>query len=66
MKILYITTIGVTMGFFESFIKEQLDIGNQIDIATNENNGKAPVPSCYRKWGCNIYYGYIVHNSKFW
>lgn len=47
MKILYITTIGVTMGFFESFIKEQLDIGNQIDIATNENDGKSPVPSCY-------------------
>lgn len=56
MKILYITTIGVTMGFFESFIKEQLDIGNQIDIATNENNGKAPVPSCYREWGCKIYH----------
>ena len=56
MKILYITTIGVTMGFFESFIKEQLDIGNQIDIATNENDGKTSVPSCYREWGCKIYH----------
>ena len=56
MKILYITTIGITMGFFETFIKEQLDIGNQIDIATNEHDGKDPVPSCYREWGCKIYH----------
>ena len=56
MKILYITTIGRTMEFFESFIKEQLNVGNQIDIATNENDGKAPVPSCYREWGCKIYH----------
>lgn len=66
MKILYITTIGRTMEFFESFIKEQLNVGNKIDIATNENDGKAPVPSCYREWECNIYYRYIVHTSKFW
>ena len=56
MKILYITTIGVTMRFFESFIKEQVAIGNQIDIATNENNGKTPVSACYREWGCSIYH----------
>lgn len=56
MKILYITTIGVTMGFFKSFIKEQLDIGNQIDIATNENDGKDIVPSCYREWGCKVFH----------
>ena len=56
MKILYITTIGVTMRFFESFIKEQLDIGNQIEIATNENDGKTSVPSCYREWGCKVYH----------
>ena len=56
MKVLYITTIGITMRFFESFIKEQLDIGNQIDIATNENNGKDAVPNCYREWGCRVYH----------
>lgn len=55
-KILYITTIGITMRFFESFIKSQLDIGNQVDIATNENDGKDKVPTCYREWGCKVYH----------
>lgn len=53
MKILYITTIGITMGFFKSIIKELVDEGNVVDIATNENN--SPVPDCYREWGCSIY-----------
>lgn len=56
MKILYITTIGSTMDFFKSFIREQLDIGNQIDIATNENNGETRVAQCYREWGCGIFH----------
>lgn len=56
MKILYITTIGVTMNFFCSFIRSQLDIGNQIDIATNENNGKNEVPVCYREWRCRVFH----------
>lgn len=56
MKILYVTTIGITMRFFESFIKSQLDIGNQVDIATNENDGKDAIPDCYREWGCQVYH----------
>lgn len=56
MKILYITTVGVTMNFFKSFIKSQLDLGNQIDIATNEYGGKYMVPSCYGEWQCGIYH----------
>lgn len=53
MKILYITTIGGTMGFFESFIRRLLDEGHKVDIATNESDSQ--VPSCYREWGCTVY-----------
>ena len=48
MKILYITTIGLTMGFFNSFIRQLLDEGNDVEIATNETD--AQVPECYREW----------------
>ena len=53
MKILYITTIGGTMGFFKSFIRHLLDEGHTVDIATNEKDSK--VPACYREWGCTVY-----------
>lgn len=53
MKILYITTIGATMGFFTSFIKSLIEEGNTVEIATNEQDRKAP--DCYREWGCSIY-----------
>ncbi len=53
MKILYVTTIGLTMSFFETFIKELLDEGHIVDIATNEENAR--VSDCYREWNCNIY-----------
>lgn len=53
MKILYITTIGSTMGFFASMIRDLLDDGNTVDVATNENTGK--LPECYREWGCTVY-----------
>lgn len=53
MKVLYVTTIGKTMGFFESFIKELVDAGHTVNIAANENNSMVPV--CYREWGCNVY-----------
>lgn len=52
MKILYVTTIGRTMKFFEPFIKELILDGHSVDIATNENNSM--VPECYREWKCNI------------
>lgn len=54
MKILYITTIGGTMRFFESLIKDLLDAGNVVDIATNEDDSK--VPTCYREWNCKIWH----------
>lgn len=53
MRILYVTTIGLTMGFFDSYIRELLDEGHVVDIATNETDTK--VPDCYREWGCTIY-----------
>lgn len=53
MKILYITTIGDTMNFFNSFISHLIKEGHTIDIATNENDSK--VPQCYREWGCTVY-----------
>lgn len=53
MKILYITTIGGTMVFFEDFIKQLVSAGHTVDIATNEKDSK--VPECYRKMGCRIF-----------
>lgn len=41
------------MGFFKSFIKELIDAGNIVDIATN--NMEYEVPICYKDWGCKIY-----------
>lgn len=53
MKILYVTTIGITMNFFKSFVKELIDDGNVVEIATNES--ETPVPECYREWGCKVH-----------
>ena len=53
MRILYVTTISATMTFFTSFIKDLIDEGHTVDIATNEKD--KPVPQCYRDWGCNVY-----------
>lgn len=53
MKILYVTTIGATMPFFESFIRQLFDEGNTVDIATNENISR--VPECYKEWGSIVY-----------
>ena len=35
MRILYITTIGKTMGFFKAFIKELIEEGNTTDNVSN-------------------------------
>ena len=51
MKILYVTTIGGTMGFFQDFIIKLLEQGHIVDIATNENTSK--VPEIYSKLGCH-------------
>ena len=53
MRILYITTMGGTMNFFKSLIKELIEEGNIVDIATNEETSK--VPDCYREWGCRVF-----------
>ena len=53
MNILYVTTIGSTMGFFREWIKNLIDAGNVVDIACNfEVKG---VPECYKEWGCKIF-----------
>ncbi len=54
MKILYVTTIGGMMGFFESLIEKLISDGDIIDIATNEIG--SPVPEFYREHGCRIYH----------
>lgn len=41
------------MNFFNSYIKQLLDEGHKVDVATNGSSSK--VPSCYREWGCAIY-----------
>lgn len=53
VKILYVTTIGITMKFFTSFIRELLDEGHSVDIATNFE--EVGVPACYYDWGCKTY-----------
>lgn len=53
MRILYVTTIGGTMAFFQSFIRQLLDEGHVVDIATNEEYSR--VPMCYKEWGCTVY-----------
>lgn len=53
MKILYVTTVGLTMTFFGSIIRELLDKGHTVDIACNESDSQ--VPDCYRDWGCGIH-----------
>lgn len=50
MKVLYVTTIGKTMRFFEPFIKILVGEGHQVELATNEIN--SPVPECYQEWMC--------------
>lgn len=53
MKILYVTTVGCTMNFFKNLIKQLIDEGHTVDIATNET--EYPVDNCYKEWGCKIY-----------
>ncbi len=53
MKVLYVTTIGITMNFFKPFIKRLLDEGHTVEIATNEK--LHPVADCYKEWGCRVH-----------
>lgn len=52
MKILYLTTVGGTMGFFRSFVKQLIDEGHTVDIACNHTDR---VKECFREWGCRVY-----------
>ncbi len=56
MRILYITTVGTTMIFFKSIVKELIREGHIVDIATNENNGETPVDAGYKRLGCKIFH----------
>lgn len=53
MKILYVTTIGITMIFFKDLVRSLLDEGHTVDIVCNETDEAVPV--CYREWGCKVY-----------
>lgn len=53
MKILFVTTVGATMGFFKDFIKQLLNKGHTVDIACNDDLWA--VPECYREWNCSVY-----------
>ena len=60
MKILYVTTIGMTMTFFKDLIKVLMDQGHVVDIICNEE--EFSVPSCYRDWGCRIFHHNCARN----
>ena len=53
MKILYITTIGSTMDFFEHLIPKMISAGHTVDIACNTH--LAPVSDCFSQLGCKIF-----------
>lgn len=53
MRILYVTTVGGTMRFFQEFIKELVTSGNIVDIACNEST--SVIPEFFRELGCQVY-----------
>jgi glycosyltransferase involved in cell wall biosynthesis len=53
MRLLYVTTVGATMGFFKSLICRLIEAHHTVDIATNESESN--VPDCFREWGCKVY-----------
>lgn len=56
MRILYVTTVSMTMGFFPEHIKMLLNEGHSVEIATN---CEQPVPEIYNTLNCK------VHNIPF-
>ena len=52
MKILYVTTVSMTMGFFPEHIKMLLNEGHTVEIATN---CEKPVPEIYNTLGCKVH-----------
>lgn len=53
MRILYVTTISNTMGFFVEHIKMLYAEGNVVEIACS--NGTKPLNSIYNELGCKIH-----------
>lgn len=53
MRILYVTTIGTTMGFFKSFVSGLLNDGHTVDIACNQVG--SPIPAFYTELGCKAF-----------
>ena len=53
MRILYVTTIGRTMGFFKELIRDLMEEGHVVDIATNEEIEE--VPEFFKILNCEIY-----------
>lgn len=53
MRILYTTTIGMTMIFFRQMVERLINDGHTVDIATNEDT--FPVDDYYKTLGCVVY-----------
>jgi len=53
MRILYVTTIGRTMVFFEKIVEELVRLGCTVDIACNDSESK--VPAIFHELGCKVY-----------
>ena len=53
MKILYVTTIGTTMIFFKSLVKDLINLGHTVDIACNFSEND--VPEFYNELNCKKY-----------
>lgn len=45
--------MGGTMRFFKEIIKELMEMGNSVDLASNIRDSL--IPDCYKAWGCKIY-----------
>lgn len=52
MKILYVTTVSMTMGFFPEHIKMLMGEGHSVEIVTN---CEQPLPEIYKTLGCKSY-----------
>ena len=53
MRILYTTTIGLTMIFFRGLVKQLIEAGHTVDIAANEDDYQ--VDDFYRQLGCKVF-----------
>lgn len=53
MKILYVTTISNTMGFFVEHVKMLYDMGHTVEIACAE--GTKPLNSVYKELNCKVH-----------